>query len=62
MSLSSLLLAITLILWGATMYAWIALSPHVLGGLLIATGVLMILEMTVLTYRLPILHRTKTIA
>ena len=44
MSLSSIMLAVTLILIGLAWLGWVAISVKVLGGFAFATGVIMILE------------------
>lgn len=44
MSLSQILLALTLILWGLSLLGWIALSTAGLGGFALVTGVLLLFE------------------
>lgn len=44
MSLSTLLLAVFLILWGVSTLGWIAVSSFILGILAFAAGVLLLIE------------------
>jgi hypothetical protein len=58
MSLSTLLLAIWLILVGLTWLTWVNISIKFLGGLALVTGIVFLLEgLSVFSYNLPARRR-----
>jgi uncharacterized membrane protein HdeD (DUF308 family) len=58
MSLATLGLAITLILWGLSLLTWVSVSSTVIGAFALVTGILFLLEgLAVFSYSFPARRR-----
>jgi len=58
MSLSQLCLALTLIFWAVIGFGWVALSMHLVYGLALVTGILLLLQgLSVFSYSTPTVKR-----